>query len=41
MRWWAWFLRGTLAIARHGGGPRLVLVDLAAGVRWWWRRARS
>jgi hypothetical protein len=35
MSWWAWYLRGTWAIARHGGSPRLVLTDLAAGLRWW------
>lgn len=28
------FLAGTLTIWRTGGGHRLVLVDLWAGVRW-------
>jgi hypothetical protein len=38
VRFWAWYLRGTWAIARHGGGPGLVLSDIAAGIRWWWAR---
>lgn len=37
MTWWFWFLRGTWAIARHGGPPTLVLADLVAGWRWWRR----
>lgn len=34
---WCRFLRGTWAITRNGGGSRLVLLDLAAGIRWWWK----
>jgi hypothetical protein len=41
MTWWAWYLRGTLTIARTGGTLRLILTDLAAGIRWWWQLRRE